>query len=156
MEILQNPRLTGKQAFAGVFMIVACASGALGEASRAIPAAPAELWKAEAKADGKVGVSSAGDVIAVKYDVDVKDSHSVGHQVFKQASFRLLLKEAFELRDDEFRISFESAGQDPATVLCPLIRDEGGAPERFHGERREMGVRAKHARSQRNHTHSRR
>lgn len=93
---------------------------------RSIQACPPDQWKIEVKTGDDVALSAQGDVLAVKFDVNVQDNHRVGHQLFRQGVFRMLLKEPVVLKDEEARILFESAGQDDTTVLCPLIRDAGG------------------------------
>lgn len=95
-------------------------------AGRSIQPCPQDQWNLVSKTGDSVKLSAQGDVLTIKYDVNVQDSHRVGHQLFKQGMFRLLLKEPMALRDDEARVLFESAGQDETTVLCPMIRDEGG------------------------------
>lgn len=92
-----------------------------------LPFTPAGEWTVEARADDQIALEGQDGILSVRYDVNVDSTHQIGHQTFKQVSFRLLLKQPVPLAEDERRILFEAAGfggNQPS--IAPIIVDEQG------------------------------
>ncbi len=94
-----------------------------------LPFHPAGDWTVESRAGDQVAIEGQDSILSIRYDVNVDSTHQIGHQTFKQVSFRLLLKQPVPLTEAQRRILFEAAGfGGNQTSIAPVIVDE-------HGER---------------------
>ena len=77
-----------------------------------LPFTPATEWKADSRSGDKVTLADQDEILAVHYDVSVDGTHQIGHRTFNQVSFRVLLKHAVPMTEQQRRIIFEAAGLD--------------------------------------------
>ncbi len=101
--------------------------------SPVVPHLPTDLWRVGAQPGDRVELKESDGILTVDYDIDVDQTHQVGHQTFNQVAFRLLLKQAVPLDEPHRRIIFEAAGlsdHDSAVnkrvLICPVIVDQNG------------------------------
>ena len=106
--------------------------------SRKLPVLPVSAWETRTAQGSVVKLSDREGCLAIKYKVDVKQLHQVGHVAYKQASFQILLKHPVPVNGQESRVIFTAKGMNlrprmlPSVTLMPLLRDASGELLRYY------------------------
>jgi len=94
------------------------------------PLPPANEWRVEG-APLQLSNPEPG-ILALKYDVKITESFTVGHLRFNQVTSRILLKDPIPMGKDDLRVLFETKGierernRSGKRQILPLVRDKEG------------------------------
>ena len=114
-----------------ILMVAAATAVPAAPAVPAVPAAPAvaftpDTCRLEVAAGDKVEMKDSGGVLTLTYDVAVDKYKRIGHQSFRQGTFRLLLKNHVTVAPDQARVLFDAIGISDKASLRPLLQDQNG------------------------------
>lgn len=99
-----------------------------------LPTLPASRWQLVVPPGNQAELIDHPGCLEVKFDVEARADHQIGHQALKQGSFELLLREPVALPPEAARIVFEAFGHQtsgfrtpaPAVQFMPLLADASG------------------------------